>query len=77
MKKLKLELDALEITSFETLCDAANARGTLHANEQEIKPAPESFIGPCYDTDANFDCTYGCSQDTACENCLYSDVECP
>lgn len=77
MKKLTLKLDALEITSFETVSDTPNARGTVAANGQEIKPAPESFMAPCYDTDANFDCTYGCSQDTACDNCIVSGVECP
>jgi hypothetical protein len=62
MKKLKLE--DLEITSFATTPDAAQGRGTLRAHQ--IDPAPESFLGPCEPTDANFDCTYGCSQDTAC-----------
>jgi hypothetical protein len=67
MKKLKLE--DLRITSFETLPHGRQGRGTVNGNQ--ILPAPPSLIGPCYPTDPNYDCTYGCSQNTVCkDNCV-------
>lgn len=73
----KLKLESLEVTSFEPAPDAPQLRGTVNAHGKP-QPAPESFIGPCYPTDPNFDCTYGCSRDTGCpENCfVISDVDC-
>jgi hypothetical protein len=65
MKKLKL--DDLQVASFETVADRANARGTVDAHQ--IRP---SRLRPCYPTDPNFDCTYGCSQITACPGCVES-----
>lgn len=74
----KLKLEELEITSFATTEGGSTLRGTLHAYEGGPKPAPPSFIGPCYPTDPNFDCTYGCSRDTGCpDNCIMiSEAEC-
>lgn len=74
MKKLKL--DDLRVESFDTAPSAPRLRGTVQAHMP--KPAPESMIGPCYPTDPNFDCTYGCSRESACpDNCvIYSDVDC-
>ena len=69
----KLKLESLEITSFETTSSGAQVRGTLHAYEGP-KPPPASRFGPCYPTDPNFDCTYGCSMNTACpERCFVID----
>lgn len=75
MKKLKLE--DLQITSFETVSSSRQGRGTVNAHQ--ILPAPESLLGPCYPTDANFDCTYGCSQDTGCaDSCVETaTIHCP
>lgn len=75
MKKLKLE--DLTVTSFETASNEPQLRGTVDAHGKP-QPAPESMIGPCYPTDPNFDCTYGCSRESACpDNCvIYSDFEC-
>jgi hypothetical protein len=75
MKKLKLE--DLQVTSFEPVPSGRQGRGTVNANQ--IHPAPESFVGPCYPTDPNFDCTYGCSQDTGCQDtCVETDtIHCP
>jgi hypothetical protein len=72
MKKLKLE--SLEVTSFET-GSAGSELGTVHG--RSIVPTPPTF-GPCQPTDPNFDCTYGCSQDTGCpENCMLTvTVDC-
>jgi hypothetical protein len=72
MKKLKLE--SLEVTSFETGA-AGLELGTVHG--RSIVPTPPTF-GPCQPTDPNFDCTYGCSQDTGCpENCMVTvSVDC-
>jgi hypothetical protein len=73
MKKLKLE--SLEVTSFETGAARAQERGTVHG--RSVEPAPPTF-GPCLPTDPNFDCTYGCSQDTGCpQNCMFTvTVDC-
>lgn len=75
MKKLKLE--DLQITSFECVPSSRQGRGTVNGNQ--ILPAPESFLGPCFPTDARFDCTYGCSQDTACDDtCVETaTIHCP
>lgn len=73
----KLSLDALEITSFETTPEPVRGRGTVAAHQQ-VKPLPPSAFGPCEPTDADFDCTYGCSMDTGCpDNCvIYSNFDC-
>jgi hypothetical protein len=75
MKKLKLE--DLQITSFETLPRGGQGHGTVNGNQ--FVPTPPSFLEPCYPTDANFDCTYGCSQDTACDDtCVETaTIHCP
>ena len=74
----KLKLEELEITSFATTEGVSQLRGTLHAYAGGPKPPRPSLIGPCYPTDPNFDCTYGCSRESACpDNCvLISEVEC-
>ena len=75
MKKLKLE--DLTVTSFETAPDAPRLRGTVDGH---AKPVPQpSLIGPCYPTDPNFDCTYGCSRPSACpDNCfiIVTELDC-
>jgi hypothetical protein len=73
MKKLKLE--SLEVTSFETGAAGPHERGTVRG--LSFVPTPPTF-GPCQPTDPNFDCTYGCSQDTGCpENCMVTvTVDC-
>jgi hypothetical protein len=67
VKKLKLKLEELEITTFEPAPNAPQARGTLYAH---AKPQPPSaFTCPTalnFPTDPDFDCTYGCSRDTGC-----------
>jgi hypothetical protein len=66
----KLRLEAIEVTSFETSNVAHAQLGTVRG-QQQVAPAPASFLAPCYPTDPNFDCTYGCSQNTACpERCV-------
>ena len=74
----KLKLESLEITSFTTSPGEPQLRGTLRAYEGGPKPPPHSVFGPCYPTDPNFDCTYGCSMDTGCpEGCVViSNVDC-
>ena len=71
-------LEAIEITSFETSNVAPAQLGTVRG-QQQVAPAPASFLAPCYPTDPNFDCTYGCSQNTACpDRCvrLTESVDC-
>lgn len=70
----KLTLDSLEVTSFETSA-ISTERGTVQGNAQPAtKNNCQSLIGPCYPTDPNFDCTYGCSRDTACpDRCFVID----
>lgn len=70
----KLKLEELEITSFATTQGLSQLRGTLRAHDGGPKPAPQSLIGPCYPTDPNFDCTFGCSRDSGCPyNCVSDD----
>ena len=77
MKKLKLE--ELEVTSFATTSGTARERGTVNAH---AKPGGPVFIETynierCGDTQY-FDCTYGCSRESACpDRCiLISDFDC-
>lgn len=66
----KLTLDELEVTSFVTLSEP-QARGAVHSQQETVAPAPSFFLetwcGECRVTNVDFDCTYGCSQDTGCE----------
>jgi hypothetical protein len=64
MRKLKLE--SLQVESFETTTAAPRERGTVEAHG---KPHPIETYSPerCGDT-MYFDCTLGCSQNTACPN---------
>ncbi|HEX8392139.1 MAG TPA: pinensin family lanthipeptide [Longimicrobium sp.] len=70
----KLTLDSLEVTSFET-SPISTERGTVQGNAQPVsKFNCASILAPCYPTDPNFDCTYGCSRDTGCpDTCVVID----
>ena len=68
MKKLKLE--NLDVTSFETSAAPAEARGTVLGAARTNAPGCQGplqtySIEQCGDTQY-FDCTLGCSQNTAC-----------
>ena len=65
MKKLKLE--SLEVTSFETSPTVARERGTVqgHARPTQACPPQTYNVDLCGDTQY-FDCTLGCSINTAC-----------
>jgi hypothetical protein len=69
MKKLKM--DDLQVTSFETVAGGPVMRGTVDAHQ-----VGASRLRPCYPTDPNFDCTYGCTANTGCQNCVPSTT-CP
>jgi hypothetical protein len=70
MSKLKLDVDALEVTSFDTDA-AAGTRGTV-VGASGIEPAPESvhvcidsrFTGPC----CEYTLVLSCVQ-TNCDEC--------
>jgi hypothetical protein len=76
MRKLKLE--SLQVESFATTAVAQLAHGTVDAHG---KPGPlETYnVERCGDT-RYFDCTLGCSMNTACpDGCVVqaiSDVDC-
>ncbi|HET6230705.1 MAG TPA: hypothetical protein VFE05_11600 [Longimicrobiaceae bacterium] len=54
---MKLTVEDLTVTSFEVSAAA-------------LVPQP-SLIGPCYPTDPNAECTFGCSHDTRCpDRCI-------
>ena len=79
MKKLKLE--SLEVTSFETGSAGAQELGTVHGR---AKPPQTHFNCPqtmfACPTDPNFDCTFGCSRNTACpDTCIIQidTADCP
>jgi hypothetical protein len=67
MKKLKLE--SLEVTSFATTPNATRGRGTVQGAANPTHNCPPQTYNPdiCGDT-MYFDCTLGCSQNTACPN---------
>jgi hypothetical protein len=67
MKKLKLE--SLEVTSFATTAHASRASGTVQGAANPTHNCPPQTYNPdiCGDT-MYFDCTLGCSQNTACPN---------
>jgi hypothetical protein len=69
VKKLKLQLESLEITSFDTVPAGPQVRGTLHAHE-----APPSTKPTC----PELDCTYHCSNLTYCldECVLMTERDC-
>jgi hypothetical protein len=65
MKKLKLE--NLEVVSFATTSNVARERGTVLGAARTNHACPPQTYSPdlCGDT-LYFDCTLGCSQNTAC-----------
>ena len=65
MKKLKLE--TLDVTSFVTSPVAARERGTVEAHGRPTNNCPlETYsVERCGDT-FYFDCTLGCTMNTAC-----------
>ena len=68
----KLTLDELEVTTFVTLPEPQE-RGTVQGQARPIEPEPdpsfqETWCGVCQDTNPDFCCTYGCSQNTACDD---------
>jgi hypothetical protein len=64
MRKLKIE--SLQVESFDTTPVTRQERGTVDAHG---KPGPlETYnVDRCGDTNY-FDCTLGCSMNTACPN---------
>ena len=65
----KLKLEAAEVTSFATTPEAARGRGTVLGAARPTQACPPQTYNPdiCGDT-MYFDCTLGCSQNTACPN---------
>lgn len=74
MRKLKLE--SLTVESFETAPLAPQVRGTVDAH---AKPKPPTTL-QTYNVDVcgetmYFDCTLGCSRDTACPDTCVVQIE--
>lgn len=66
MRKLKLE--SLQVESFDTTSVAQHARGTVDAHSREKPTTLQTYdVEACGDT-RYFDCTFGCSVNTACPN---------
>lgn len=64
MRKIKLE--SLTVESFETTAVPQQPRGTVDAHSRP-KPLETYDVEACGDTQY-FDCTFGCSVNTACPN---------
>jgi hypothetical protein len=64
MRKLKLE--SLTVESFDTTPVAPHTRGTVDGHARP-KPIETYDVEACGDTQY-FDCTFGCSVNTACPN---------
>ena len=59
MNKLKLDLDALRVESFEPAVAAPQLRGSVHAREVEDTRAPGCLMGyGASEIDCSSDCTY-------------------
>jgi hypothetical protein len=77
---LKLKLESLTVETFVTTPAAPPVRGTVNAHS-EPQPAPPSIVctydvEECGETQY-FDCSFGCSVDTACAHvCGASDEVC-
>lgn len=72
MKKLRLEIEALEVDSFEPAAES-RLRATVHGrvwDQETVAPGPtcwESCLGTCRSCPADPTCGYWtCSCDTAC-----------
>ncbi|HYW12660.1 MAG TPA: hypothetical protein VE871_11915 [Longimicrobium sp.] len=63
-----LVVDDLQVTSSETVAGGPALRGTADAHQ--------FGASPLLPTDPNFDCTYGCTPNTGCQNCVPSTT-CP
>jgi len=67
MRKLKLE--SVKVESFDTTPATPRGRGTAHAHQ-----IPTWNAEQCGDT-RYFDCTPGCSWDTACPSVCFGQTE--
>lgn len=81
MKKIKLELDALNVESFPTESDAQTSRGTVHAHRTDgllcisVAPCVNSDMGTCGGS-----CYETCAGNATCGQftCNYTDqTGCP
>ncbi len=67
----KLTLDALEVTTFETLPEP-QGRGTVQGQAEPVVFLPSFEIEACGDpgdTDPFYCCTYGCTHESLDDNC--------
>ena len=71
----KLKLESLAVESFEIAPAAPRARGTVEAHGKPTTGPLRTYnIDQCGDT-MYFDCTLGCSMNTACPNgCVVMDI---
>lgn len=67
MRKLKLE--SVKVESFDTTPVAPQTRGTAYAHQVRTWNAAQ-----CGETN-HFDCTSGCSWDTACPSVCFGQTE--
>jgi len=68
--RMKLKLEDLEVTSFDT-APLAEARGTVNGH---AKPTQNYYTCACQNTDPMRDCTLGCSMNSGCpDNCVIYD----
>lgn len=85
MKKLALDLDSIEVTSFD-LGGAAGSPGTVHANADTSKscnpPCPNTVMDnscemSCAPSCASITCGWSCDPScmSDCDSCVVSCVE--
>ena len=70
MTKLKLDLDALSVESFEPAVAVPQLRGTVRARETETY-SPECPIANSMESE--YDCSFGCAV-TEDEQCLMATL---
>jgi hypothetical protein len=84
MRKLKLDLTALRVESFELRKAPAQGEGTVHGHFQRIEPQPDTYrdtecLGTMYTWNAScpYSCFDSCTCMTGCGTCDYTCATCP
>jgi hypothetical protein len=77
MQKLRLDLDALVVESFDTLTDGRRGPGTVKGHNEEVAPGEEEDAAVPWTWWATCTCAISCfgSCQNTCETCP-GDVSC-
>jgi len=76
MKKLVLDLDAIEVTSFDT-GDAPAARATVYANAASKDSCIDTCPNTIMDPSCEISCAASCISTCPAAPCITYDESCP